>query len=155
MPFIFTLNSVMIKYNLDAIVNNDHPSNMKDVTLTQYKTDNNAKQWISLYTAFASLKNWTEGVGLKTFPFYLEGNVQWWFHSLSEEIRTSWLAVTKAFVDNYSLSKQEKCDKLQSLLRCEQLPHESVSEYQSDMERECNNIGRSEEQQIEMSLQPT
>jgi hypothetical protein len=146
------LSNVLVALT-EAIAKSDQPCNTKDVTLTQYRSDGNAKHWLSMYAAFASLKNWTEDIKIKTFPFYLAADAQQWFHSLPGETTTAWPAVEKAFIDNFSLSKQEKFAKLQSLLRRVQQPHESVSEYLADLARECNKIGRSEEQQIEMGLQ--
>jgi hypothetical protein len=122
-----------------------------DIKLASYAKEDDANQWFQMFCAFADLKGWNDTTKALSFPFYVKDLD--WFHPLGQHNRTEWTSVSKAFLDNFALSRAECYARLQKLLQRKQQPSELVTDFLHEMQKQSNILGRSESQLLEAAIQ--
>jgi hypothetical protein len=126
-----------------------------DNSVQPYKSQNQTGKpeiWLTIFDRLCTLKGWNANQKAQVFPLYLRDTALIWYNRQSTTTRENFDDLKKAFCVEFSFSQAQLYNKLSDLTSRSQKPEESIEDYLLDVTQRCQQLGRSEEQELEHML---
>ena len=124
-------------------------------SVTKFRGDGseNPAAWLESFDRYATLKGWPADVTCQMFPLFLADAAYSWYQGLPIDIRGAVSTLRAAFLQQFALSPAQVFARLDRLNSVRQKPGQSVSDFLLAINRECQLLGRSTQQEMEHVIQ--